>query len=73
MISIERLSKTYPQGGLPMVALEEVSLEIPTGSVFGIVGRSGAGKSTLIRLFEFAGTAHLGPNSSGRARVNHVV
>lgn len=43
MISIERLSKTYPQG-LPMVALEEVSLEIPTGSVFGIVGRSGAGK-----------------------------
>ncbi len=43
MISIERLSKTYPQGGLPMVALEEVSLEIPTRSVFGIVGRSGAG------------------------------
>ncbi len=44
MISIERLSKTYTQGGLPMAALEEVSLEIPTGSVFGIIGRSGAGK-----------------------------
>lgn len=72
MISIERLSKTYPQGGLPMVALEEVSLEIPTGSVFGIVGCSGAGK-VPDPLFEFAGTAHLGPNSSGRARVNHVV
>ncbi|AAM86417.1 ABC transporter ATP-binding protein [Yersinia pestis] len=65
MISIERLSKTYPQGGLPMVALEEVSLEIPTGSVFGIVGRSGAGKSTLIRCLNL-----LERPTSGRIQVD---
>ncbi|EIT00830.1 methionine ABC transporter ATP-binding protein [Yersinia pestis] len=65
MISIERLSKPYPQGGLPMVALEEVSLEIPTGSVFGIVGRSGAGKSTLIRCLNL-----LERPTSGRIQVD---
>lgn len=65
MISIERLSKTYPQGVLPMVALEEVSLEIPTGSVFGIVGRSGAGKSTLIRCLNL-----LERPTSGRIQVD---
>ncbi|MFL4556288.1 methionine ABC transporter ATP-binding protein [Yersinia kristensenii] len=65
MISIERLSKTYAQGGLPMVALEEVSLEIPTGSVFGIIGRSGAGKSTLIRCLNL-----LERPTSGRIQVD---
>ncbi|PWC23058.1 ABC transporter [Brenneria roseae subsp. roseae] len=47
MIAIERLGKRYPDN--PRPALENVSLTIPDGSVYGILGRSGAGKSTLIR------------------------
>ncbi|EJF74039.1 ATP-binding cassette domain-containing protein [Pseudomonas sp. D6002] len=47
MIVVERVSKTYADGQPP--ALDNVSLQIADGSIFGIVGRSGAGKSTLLR------------------------
>ena len=45
MIEIRDLYKSF--GGLSV--LSGVSLEIPTGSIFGLAGRSGAGKSTLLR------------------------
>ena len=46
MIALEHVSKRY--GGV--AAVDDVSLTIPTGEIFGIVGQSGAGKSTLARL-----------------------
>ena len=47
MIDIDGLSKTYAGTGRP--ALNNVSLHVPKGAIYGILGRSGAGKSTLIR------------------------
>jgi ATP-binding cassette subfamily B protein len=47
-VEFERVSFRYSESAPP--ALDDVSLTIPAGSVFGIVGRSGSGKTTLTRL-----------------------
>ncbi|MBQ9459113.1 MAG: ATP-binding cassette domain-containing protein [Oscillospiraceae bacterium] len=49
MIEIKNLSKTYRTADGEVTALRDVSLTIPDGDVFGIIGLSGAGKSTLVR------------------------
>ena len=50
MIEFKNISKHYQLKGQTLRALDQINLQIPTGSIFGIIGYSGAGKSTLIRL-----------------------
>jgi len=45
MISIDHVSKTFGD----VRAIDDVSLQVGRGEIFGVVGQSGAGKSTLIR------------------------
>jgi ABC-2 type transport system ATP-binding protein len=58
------LSKTYVHSGGKTEALKELSLSVPAGRVYGIIGRNGAGKTTFVRI---CGT-QLTP-TSGTARV----
>lgn len=50
MIEIKEVSKIYDLKNRKVVAVDNVSLSINNGDIFGIIGYSGAGKSTLVRM-----------------------
>ena len=49
MIELKNISKTFSTAAGQVEALKNVSLTVPDGDIFGIIGMSGAGKSTLVR------------------------
>ena len=49
MIRLENVSKTFTDSNKEVHAVNNVSLTINDGDIFGIIGFSGAGKSTLVR------------------------
>jgi ABC-2 type transport system ATP-binding protein len=48
MLKVERLSYRYPSGD--EAVLHELSIEVPSGGIFGLLGPNGAGKTTLISI-----------------------
>jgi ABC-2 type transport system ATP-binding protein len=53
MIQVENLSKEYdsPTGqGAPIVAANQLSFEVASGEIFGLVGPNGAGKTTTLKM-----------------------
>jgi ABC-type Na+ transport system ATPase subunit NatA len=62
MISIQNLSKTFPppfprlkkffhlQIKPSVEALKNVSFDVHTGEIFGLIGKNGAGKTTLTKI-----------------------
>ena len=53
MITLKNVSKSYETKDGTVHALQDVSLTINKGDIFGIIGMSGAGKSTLVRCLNF--------------------
>ena len=53
MIELKNLSKTYVSPDEEINALQDVSIRVESGQVYGIVGYSGAGKSTLVRCINY--------------------
>jgi ABC-2 type transport system ATP-binding protein len=72
MIRIDNLSKEYDLAGAkhepgPIVAADNLSLDIPTGEIYGLVGPNGAGKTTALKMI-----CGLLVPTSGRVLVNNV-
>ena len=49
ILSIQNLSKSFNVDKKIISVLDNVSLEIEKGDIFGVIGLSGEGKSTLVR------------------------
>jgi D-methionine transport system ATP-binding protein len=55
MISLSSVTKTFGAAANTVRALDDVSLDVDRGEIFGVIGQSGAGKSTLIRAVNLLG------------------
>ena len=66
MIELKHLSKTFETAGGRVDALKDVSLTIPDGDVYGIIGMSGAGKSTLVRCINMLDDPRATPCGAAR-------
>ena len=64
-ISTVGLSKIYNKKNQKIRALEEFSINIPKGSIYGLLGPNGAGKSTFINII-----AGLVKKSSGKVTIS---
>jgi D-methionine transport system ATP-binding protein len=50
MITVENLTKSFTDRSGTTLALDNVTIDVPPGSIFGIVGPTGSGKSVLARV-----------------------
>lgn len=50
ILRLDKISKTYEQGGEALTVLKNASFEIKAGEIVALVGPSGSGKSTLLHI-----------------------
>ena len=60
-VTVENVSKKFKS----VIAVQDVSLQIPAAVIFGFVGSDGAGKSTLLRMI-----ATMIPPDTGRITID---
>ncbi len=64
-LELDHVSKHYDNGSGPLIALADISFQLPAGQFLSIMGPSGSGKSTLLNLM-----AGLDSPSGGRVLID---
>ena len=64
-LTVDRVTQVFEKNGAPLVAVQDVSMEVRRGEFLTLVGPSGCGKSTLLKIIAgllnpTAGSVHLG-------------
>lgn len=54
MIKLEHISKSFHKKNNSVHALDDISLHIKQGEIFGVIGKSGVGKSTLLKILSLS-------------------
>src|SRR5437870_12131640 len=65
VVDIEHLTFTYPAAPDGRPALDDLSLRVEPGEVFGFLGPNGSGKTTLFRIL----STLIPPPEAGKVRV----
>ena len=81
IIKTEGLTKTYDARGwrkTPVRALDQVSIEVAEGEIFGFLGPNGAGKSTFVKILlgitlPSAGNAHIMGSSISDPKTREII
>lgn len=72
MISIKSVKKIFPLKQGELKAVDNVTLEINEGEIFGVIGYSGAGKSTLIRMLNGLEIPTEGSITIGKSEISKI-
>ena len=65
MINIQHMNKTFHLKSGDVTALDDVTLNIEAGQIYGVIGYSGAGKSTMVRCINLLETPDSGSLTVG--------
>lgn len=72
ILIVSHLSRSFtPRGSAPIRAVDDISLSVTIGQIFGLVGPDGAGKTTTLRLICGALKPHSGMVTVGGFSVEH--
>ncbi len=72
ILCADSITKTYGEGAAAVLALNQVSLEVPRGQFLSVMGPSGSGKSTLLHVLAGLDRLSSGEISLNGVRISHM-
>ena len=69
ILTVNNIKKTYGR----RLVLDDVSIKVPKGAIYGLIGKNGAGKTTLMRVISSLQEPTSGSVEMGKARIGAMI